>query len=148
MQKQCAGCGRCLDPEFFPYTMNARTNKRFAKRECRMCENRNARTLRYLKKFFHPIDSRCEICSRTDKQLFLDHDHNKTGISAYRGFLCRRCNQGCASFTIPELQNTIRYLEKAEARSRELCDCEFSDSSCLSNGSTAARSSRATPETL
>ena len=52
-----------------------------------------------------------------------------------------RCNVSAASFTIPELQNTIRYLEKAEARSRELCDCESSsDSSCLSNGST--------PETL
>ena len=47
-----------------------------------------------------------------------------------------RCNVSAASYSIPELQNTIRYLEKAEARSRELCDCEFSDSSCLSNGST------------
>ena len=139
MQKQCAGCGRHLDMECFPYTMNARSYKRFAMKECRICQNRHARTLRYLKKVCpQPTESKCEICGRTDKQLFLDHSHceTKSKISAYRGWLCRRCNQGVASFSIPELQNTIRYLEKAEARSKELCSCDFSsDSSCLSNGS-------------
>ena len=143
MQKQCAGCGWCLDPDCFPYTMNARSNKRFAMKECKSCRNRNARTIRALKKLFPqpPEGSKCDICSRNEKRLFLDHDHSKTGIASFRGWLCMRCNVSAASFTIPELQNTIRYLEKAEERSRELCDCEFSsDSSCLSNGST--------PETL
>ena len=143
MQKQCAGCGRCLDPEFFPYTMNARSNKRFAMKECNSCRNKHRQTLRYLKKYFPqpPEGSKCEICGRNEKRLVLDHDHFKTGIASYRGYLCMRCNVSAASFSIPELQNTIRYLEKAEERSRELCDCEFSsDSSCLSNGST--------PETL
>ena len=55
-----------------------------------------------------------------------------------------RCNVSAASYSIPELQNTIIYLERAEARSKELCNCEFdvstcSDSSELTNGS---------PETL
>ena len=135
MQKQCAGCGICLDPEYFPYTMNAQ-HVRYAKKECRNCINKNERTIRYLKKLFpQPPISKCEICGRTDKRLVLDHDHSKTGIASYRGYLCMRCNVSAASYSIPELQNTIRYLEKAEARSRDLCDCDFSSDS-LSNGST------------
>ena len=142
MQKQCVGCGLCLDPEFFPYTVNA-YHVRYYKKECKKCINKNERTIRALKKLFPqpPEGSKCEICGRNEKRLFLDHDHSKTGIASFRGWLCMRCNVSAASYSIPELQNTIRYLEKAEERSRELCDCEFSsDSSCLSNGST--------PETL
>jgi hypothetical protein len=147
MQKQCAGCGVWDDPEYFPYTMNARSNKRFAMKECKICRNKNARTIRALKKLVPqpPEGSKCDICSRNEKRLILDHDHSKTGISAFRGWLCMRCNVSAASYSIPELQNTISYLERAEARSKELCNCEFdvstcSDSSELSNGSA--------PETL
>ena len=142
MQKQCAGCGVWDDPEYFPYTMNARSNKRFAMKECKICRNKNARTMRALKKLVPqpPEGSKCDICSRNEKRLILDHDHSKTGISAFRGWLCMRCNVSAASYSIPELQNTIIYLERAEARSKELCNCEFdvstcSDSSELSNGS-------------
>ena len=63
-----------------------------------------------------------------------------------------RCNVSAASYSIPELQNTISYLEKAEARSKELGNCEFDVSTCYSlRESVASDSSDVTngsPETL
>ena len=85
-----------------------------------MCKANHARTVRSLQKIFPrpPEGSRCDLCNRSEKRLFLDHDHNLTGPESFRGYLCLRCNVSATSYSIPELEQTIAYLRSSELRSR------------------------------
>ena len=65
-----------------------------------------------------PEGSRCDLCNRSEKRLFLDHDHNLTGPESFRGYLCLRCNVSATSYSIPELEQTIAYLRSSQLRSR------------------------------
>ena len=89
-------------------------------RDCKVCKANNARTVRSLQKLFPkpPEGSRCDLCNRSEKRLFLDHDHNLSGPESFRGYLCLRCNVSATSYSIPELEQTIAYLRSSQLRSR------------------------------
>ena len=118
MYGACASCGDILEIAEFPYSVNCRTFKHYPMKDCKMCKANHARTVRSLQKIFPrpPEGSRCDLCNRPEKRLFLDHDHNKTGVSSFRGYLCLRCNVSACSYSIPELEQTIAYLRKFQNR--------------------------------
>ena len=121
MYRACATCGEILEIAEFPYSVNCRTFKHYPMKDCKLCKANNARAVRSLQKLFPrpPEGSSCDLCKRSEKRLFLDHDHNKTGISSFRGYLCLRCNVSATSYSIPELEQTIAYLRRSEARNPE-----------------------------
>jgi hypothetical protein len=119
--KACASCGVFWPLEDFPTTTNCRSYKVYYMRDCRICKARNAKTVRQLQKIFPrpPEGSPCELCGRAEKRLYYDHDHTKTGPESFRGFLCLRCNISACSYSVRELQQTIAYLRRYEARTEE-----------------------------
>ena len=120
MYRACASCGEILEIAEFPYSVNCRTFKHYPMKDCKICKANNARTVRSLQKIFPkpPEGSRCDLCNRSEKRLFLDHDHNLTGPESFRGYLCLRCNVSATSYSIPELEQTIAYLRSSQLRSR------------------------------
>jgi hypothetical protein len=130
MYKACASCGQILEIAEFPYSVNCRTFKHYPMRDCKVCKSYHARTLRSLQKIFPkpPEGSRCDLCNRSEKRLFLDHDHNLTGPESFRGYLCLRCNVSATSYSIPELEQTIAYLRRSNTRTTPSTDDLFSDS--------------------
>ena len=119
--KACASCGIFGPLEDFPSTTNCRTHKVYWMKDCRICKARNAKTVRQLQKLFPrpPEGSPCDLCGRAEKRLYYDHDHTKTGPESFRGFLCLRCNVSACSYSVRELQQTIAYLRRYEARAEE-----------------------------
>ena len=120
--KACATCGMVWPLEDFPTTTNCRTHKVYWMKDCRICKARNAKTVRQLQRLFPrpPEGSSCYCCGRAEKRLFYDHDHTKTGPESFRGFLCLRCNVSACSYSVRELQQTIAYLRRYEARVEEV----------------------------
>ena len=120
MYKACASCGEILEIAEFPYSVNCRTFKHYPMKDCKVCKANRARTVRSLQKIYPkpPEGSRCDLCNRSEKRLFLDHDHNLTGPESFRGYLCLRCNVSATSYSIPELEQTIAYLRSSQLRSR------------------------------
>ena len=133
--RPCVQCGSLLNLEDFPCSTNCRTFKKYPTARCRDCKNKNQRTVQALKKIFPaPPEGRCDLCKK-QRPLCIDHDHHKTGVSSFRGHLCRSCNTSACRYSIDELLDTIEYLRRAERRSRELCSCDFDSDSTGVNSS-------------
>ena len=56
-------------------------------------------------------ESKCKICSKEPKRLYIDHCHDSGKI---RGLLCHQCNSGLGMFkdNINNLKNAVRYLNE------------------------------------
>lgn len=61
------------------------------------------------------VEGRCQICSRTDRPLCVDHDHLTNQI---RGVLCSSCNRAIGQLgdTHEHLQRALDYLLQAKER--------------------------------
>lgn len=55
----------------------------------------------------------CEHCGKTEN-LCYDHDHNKIGVDAFRGVLCRECNSALGKLgdTKEDIERLLQYLSK------------------------------------
>jgi len=87
-------------------------------RKCRIC-NKEAITVEDLEGFTKNNKSPygrttlCKPCGSTDS-LCYDHDHNKKGIVAFRGVLCRQCNQAIGQLGDTEegILQALQYLRR------------------------------------
>jgi len=118
--KQCAQCGRSKKPiEFQIWRFNKDKSMPYFAKDCRKCNNENARSLNTLKKQ-HPLPKAfllpCECC-RKMAHLFHDHARANTEHDAYhRGFLCRNCNVALGGLQddLPGVLNAVKYLTKGD----------------------------------
>lgn len=105
---------RCV-PCWNKYRKRLRTTKYFTTRDGRRRHTlyRYGITLSQEQKLHEHADGKCEICSRCDVELVVDHDHARRGV---RGLICRRCNLmlGYASDDPEILQRGIDYLRYCE----------------------------------
>lgn len=127
----CYKCGveQSLD-NFIPVAVAAHKDKDSAStrwvsgtaRYCKCCREEYARTTAIAKKLAPPKPTglyACDCCGEmtSGNNLHLDHDHI---TSAFRGWLCRKCNTGLGTLgdSIEGLERAIDYLKRANERNR------------------------------
>ena len=139
----CRDCGmKLVEGTRVLKETSPKTGKRYYLNRCRPCLTESNRLLRKLKKKHPrpPAGTPCACCGRRDK-LLCDHDHGSWG---FRGWICSRCNSGLGQLgdSIESLQQALRYLERAQARSNaEQGDVaeEETDHGASSSGDVASR---------
>ena len=119
--KQCSKCNKVLPIDNFGVGINF--GKARLRHECKKCANYLSKIRTYLRKSYGnpPIDYRCPICAKSEKELFdgnskqgswvVDHCHI---TDKFKGWLCHKCNRTLGGFDDdPEMvKRAYEYLTK------------------------------------
>jgi len=118
-QKKCIHCKQLRDMDYFEKKKHERNHRNV----CKICRKSNLRKLNRIKKAWLQIPGNilpvlgtaCEVCGRTDKKLYFDHDHS---TEKFRGFLCRTCNTAIGQLgdDVAGIMSALGYLIHAAKR--------------------------------